>query len=142
MHQREGIDSGVVVGRVGAEAAQIVVLRFQQHVDAVQRLLPLALRGSVALAPAGLPGILMHPSGEGPGLGIHGMGRQDALGVLQGSIKAVALLSGQGEPLEATALLPQGHEIVRLDGETAIELLDRGAIVLALPQRNPGLDPG
>jgi hypothetical protein len=70
------------------------------------------------------------------------MGRQDALGVLQGSIKAVALLSGQGEPLEATALLTQGLEIVRLDGETAIELLDRGAIVLALPQRNSGLDPG
>jgi hypothetical protein len=30
----------------------------------------------------------------------------------------------------------------RLEGETAIALLDRGAIVLALPQRNSGLDPG
>ena len=108
MHQREGIDSGVVVGRVGAEAAQVAVLRFQQQVDAGQRLLPLALRGSVALAPAGLPGIFLHASGEGPSLGIHRMSRQDAVVVLQDLINIVALLAGLGEPLQATALLPQG----------------------------------
>ena len=135
------VDPGIVMTRIGTEAMGVAMDRRASSASSWLRRRASGLASFPTAASRPRPCVLVHATKQRPYFRIGRVLHQRRTVMLTSPVKRVTWLPGQGQALQAHALLSQPFDVLPLDLEPLFQVFERELEALGLAQRLTRVDP-